>query len=455
MAPKTTKKSKESSSVHQYICVSMAISLKARKKERIAERNAITLYSQKKNDKFVVSHQRTTPELRCKLDSEIQPWPDLPPEILASEVVSRLSSFDRIRFRAVCKNWERLLPRPPHEDDNVKKLPWLLDCHWNDDGFLLDDPMVLVCELFDPSHHKQPYYHKKPYSVDQVIGQDIRSHNVPKIRASHHGWLLFSWQKHPAMESITSYFLFSPFTKQIITLPDLNHDIRSCCRAHIAAFSSDPCSPDCVFFVVRDYYCCTITISTCCPRDMSWTTQAFEGQPYCLQGVVFVRRFLCCLFDGHGALAAFNVAKRKWILVTTNSNLRLLPGSYHLFECKGQLFFANLYVDPILSDDYRGQCRLFRLSHSRRAWVTETSCLGNQALFLGRTSSFCISASGETTNKVYYHAIDGSLRFYSMEDGTNHALEGSPHAGWVAAKGWNERIWIQPPQLRTNLEFEG
>ncbi|KAG5551560.1 hypothetical protein RHGRI_009833 [Rhododendron griersonianum] len=424
----------------------MATSLKARKKECIAKRNAITLYSQKKNDKFVVSQQRTPPELQRELNSEIRPWPDLPTEILASEVVSRLSSFDRIRFRAVCKNWGRLLPPPLHED-NVDKLPWLLEYHWNDDGLLLDEPMMLVCKLFDPSHHKQPY------SVDQVIGQDIRSSIVPKIRASNHGWLLFSWLKNPAVESVTSYFLFSPFTKQIIALPDLEHDIRSCCPVHIAAFSSDPCSPDCVFFVVCEKYCCTITISTCRPRDMSWTTQAFEGHPYRIQGLVFAGGFLYCVFV-NGALAAFSVADREWSLLSTNSNLRSLPGSCHLFVCNGQLLLANLN-NPILRGDDNGQCRLFRFSRSRRDWVPETSCLGNQALFLGRTSSFCVSASGETTNKVYYHAIDGTLRFYSVEDGTNHALEGSPYAGWVAAKGWNERIWIQPPQLRTNLEFEG
>ncbi|KAG5549260.1 hypothetical protein RHGRI_014573 [Rhododendron griersonianum] len=61
------------------------------------------------------------------------------------------------------------------------------DYHWHDDGFLLDDPMVSVCKLFDPSHHKQPY------SVDQAIGQDIRRrNNVPKIHTSNHGWLLFT-----------------------------------------------------------------------------------------------------------------------------------------------------------------------------------------------------------------------------------------------------------------------
>ncbi|KAI8558067.1 hypothetical protein RHMOL_Rhmol04G0059600 [Rhododendron molle] len=196
-----------------------------------------------------------------------------------------------------------------------------------------------------------------------------------------------------------------------------------------------------------------VLIFTCRRRDMSWTTQAFEGHPYRIRGLVFAGGFLYCVFV-NGALAAFSVADREWSLLSTNSNLRSFPGSYHLFVCNGQLLFANLN-NPILRGDNNGQCRLFRFSSSRRDWVPETSCLGNQALFLGHTSSFCVSASGETTNKVYYHAIDGTLIFYSVEDGTNHALEGSPYAGWVAAKGWNERIWIQPPQLRTNLEFEG
>ncbi|KAI8558058.1 hypothetical protein RHMOL_Rhmol04G0059000 [Rhododendron molle] len=287
--------------------------LKARKKERIAKRNAITLYSQKKNDKFVVSHHRTLPELKRNLDSEIRPWSDLPPEILASEVIPRLSSFDQIHFRSVCKNWGRLLPPPPipiHEDDNVEKLPWLLNYHWNDDAFLLDEPMVLVCKLFDPSHHKLPY------SVDQVIGQDNRGRYVPKIRASNHDWLLFLRQKPPALESVTSYFLFSPFTKQIISLPDLNHGIQGDCRVHVAAFSSDPYSPDCVFFVVRDYYYCR-TISTCRPRDMSWTTQAFERQPYDLQGMVFAGGFLYCLFSVMGIL-------QHLVLPTANGVLFLL-----------------------------------------------------------------------------------------------------------------------------------
>ncbi|KAF7116812.1 hypothetical protein RHSIM_RhsimUnG0013000 [Rhododendron simsii] len=321
-----------------------------------------------------------------------------------NEFTSRVSWFP--------KNWGRLLPPPPipiHEDDNVEKLPWLLNYHWNDDGFLLDEPMVLVCKLFDPSHHKQPY------SVDQVIGQDNRGRY------------------------------------QIITLPDLNRGIQADCPVQVATFSSDPCSPDCVFFVVRDYYYWR-TISTCRPRDMSWTTQAFERQPYDLQGVVFAGGFLYCLFYGNGDLATFSVANREWSVICTNSNLRFLRGSYHLFVCNGQLLFANL-DNPILRGNDNGQCHLFRFSRSRRPWVTETSCRGNQALFLGCTSSSCVSASGETTNKVYYHAFDGTLRFYYMEDGTNRALEGSPYAGWVAAKGRNE--WIQPPQLRKNLEFEG
>ncbi|KAI8558601.1 hypothetical protein RHMOL_Rhmol04G0108300 [Rhododendron molle] len=51
------------------------------------------------------------------------------------------------------------------------------------DGYRLDDPLLLVCKLFDSSH-------RKPYSVDQVIGQDISTFLAPDILASKHVWLI-------------------------------------------------------------------------------------------------------------------------------------------------------------------------------------------------------------------------------------------------------------------------
>ncbi|KAE9456113.1 hypothetical protein C3L33_11986, partial [Rhododendron williamsianum] len=258
-------------------------------------------------------------------------------------------------------------------------------------------PWCWVCKLFDSSH-------SKPYSVDQVIGQDIRTFLAPDILASKHGWLILCWNKPSSTKFVMSYFLFSPLTKQIITLPDLDHSFSSLVdqsyrRTHIVTFStSNPCSPDRGFFVVLDYHPGAILISTCHARDMSWTTQAFEAQPAPVEAVVFAGGFLYCLFCDNGALAAFSVANRDWSLVTTSSNLGGLS--------------------------------------SGRAWVAKTSFLANQALFLDRTSSFSVSASGETSNKVYYYDQDGTLRFYSFDNGKNHALEGSPYAGWLAATGW-------------------
>ncbi|KAG5551896.1 hypothetical protein RHGRI_010118 [Rhododendron griersonianum] len=270
----------------------------ASRKERIAKRNARILYSQKKNDKFVVSRERIPAELeKRKLEGQIRPWSYLPSDILVPEVISRFSSFDEIRLRAVCRNWGKLLP-PIHGVENRTRpisddLPWLLDYHWNDDGYRLDDPLVLGLQ---------------------------------------------------AVRLITQQALFRGST--------------------------------------------------------------------------------------------FSVANRDWSLVTTSSNLGgLSSGRSHLFERDGQLFFAYLDGHTLTGLD-NGECRLFSFSQSRRAWVAKTSFLANQALFLDRTSSFSVSASGETSNKVYYYDQDGTLRFYSFDNGKNHALEGSPYAGWLAATGW-------------------
>ncbi|KAF7146140.1 hypothetical protein RHSIM_Rhsim04G0070500 [Rhododendron simsii] len=193
-----------------------------------------------------------------------------------------------IRLRAICKKWGKLTRWRIEEDQS----PMISRGYWTTTGMMkgtgFDYPMVLVCKLFDSSH-------RKPYSVDQVIGQ------------------------------------------------------------------------------------------------------AFEGQPDCIDAVVFSGGLLYCLFRNNGALAAFSVANRDWSLVT-----QILAGypreGLTCSNVTDRFLFA--YLDGhTLSGLDNGQCRLFSFSQSRRAWVAETSFLANQALFLDRTSSF--SASGETTNKVY------------------------------------------------------
>ncbi|GFZ02928.1 hypothetical protein Acr_15g0015360 [Actinidia rufa] len=107
---------------------------------------------------------------------------------------------------------------------------------------------------------------------------------------------------------------------------------------------------------------------------------------------------------------------------------------------------------------YTDQCRLYKFCWSRMAWGTEKS-LGNQALFIGR-SSFSVLASGATrneANKVYYRGKYGKVKSYSLEDGKSIDCEDSGYSGWLASvKRWPEAMWIEPPTKHfQNLTDEG
>ena len=123
-------------------------------------------------------------------------WSDLPQDI---PILERLHLVDRIRFRAVCKNW---LLAPVHYIQ-PDKLPWIMN-YW-----FSSDPTI--CSLSEPSR-------KLPYILKDERAWNLLSHAI--VCAFRFGWVLLA-KRVCKIVDVTFYYVYNPLTKEIISLPRL------------------------------------------------------------------------------------------------------------------------------------------------------------------------------------------------------------------------------------------
>ena len=347
-------------------------------------------------------------------------WSALPPEILQL-IVEKLYLVDRIRFRAVCKEWF-LASSNHHEVQPInKQLPWIMTFRFTRTDW--------VCVLFEP-FCRQPYIIEDERNITD--DDKIKTEIVEKYLStacgcrSRSGWVLFSSVGYVVLsptvrKSVYIYYLYNVLTGKVINVPYFPFRTST---SVLAAFSSDPTSTDCVIFVPEDFVGDQIRICTYSFRDKSWKTQAFscpDAENYSVEGVVYIERdgsFYC--FSKNGLLSSFNVAAEEWKPVTScltsyprpdwfEDLLYGRPSNRFFLEYGGSLIVAYMKFKSGY-DYYRPWvgCEVFRFDLTARVWMKMESLEGG-ALFLGtNTNRVCLGvpAAGENTktiaNRVYY-----------------------------------------------------
>lgn len=344
--------------------------------------------------------------VKKKDDSESGRWSDLPSDIL-NEIIRRLYFVDRIYFRATCTSW-----RLAHCDRSAGELPCLLTHNWSWDN---NGNMLSICKYHYPSVNRT---FKNKHIIETENWEDIFGASVC---ASKYGWLL--------LQKSEKTFLYNPFSREILKLPDMNVSFNR------STFSSDPTSPDCLFFCVQSSKSSnTITISTCQRNDLEWRTHTFDGFCRVIEDVVYSNKSLYCVFSG-GVMGSFSIESQDWNLLTDMEPITGISIRYRvqMVESDGQL----LLVCP------SSRLHIFEFDWWQKGWVPKNG-LGNRALFLG-CSSFAISTSENTADladKIYYHG--DVTRFYSLR--THKSYQCSNYYPGETSRG-PERIWIELPQL--------
>ncbi|KAL5835593.1 hypothetical protein ACOSQ3_015151 [Xanthoceras sorbifolium] len=172
------------------------------------------------------------------------------------------------------------LPWKDKSKDTEEFLPWGLRFYWdnqNSDG-------GGTCKLFDLSTETCYTVEKPTYGTERELVGAV-------ICASRCGWVLFSKlifvYNHSSHYRNKIFFLYSPFTNEIIEFPLLERD-----QSQEATFSSNPDSPDCT----------VIALST-------------RGINLCIKTCPLGGGFFYLLFK-NGKLGAFNIKQQEWKWLT-------------------------------------------------------------------------------------------------------------------------------------------
>ncbi|KAK9291550.1 hypothetical protein L1049_019498 [Liquidambar formosana] len=327
--------------------------------------------------------------------------------------MERLHWGDRICVSAVCKRW--FLPIDGIQ--RLDKLPWMMSYNHI---ITYDSKIYSVCKLADPSNKKNHFVE------DDVKGKRHRKIFVgAKACASKQGWVLFARKIN---ERQTYFFVFSPFTDEVIKLPVLEW------RYDKIAFSSTPISADCVFLALMvhsDY----ILISTCRPGDKKWKKFSFVSAIFSrnlpILDITYADGIFYFVFQ-KGVLGAFNMAQQDCSLLSDKRHWDICGDRTHFIASDGDLLLVV-------------RCVVRKFDWSQMDWIEQNS-LGNRVLFLG-PSSFSIPAVGEASEFADCIFFEGynRLKRYSLK---REAYESCETYRWIPNEGL-EKIWIElppPPQ---------
>ncbi|KAE8706768.1 hypothetical protein F3Y22_tig00110388pilonHSYRG00225 [Hibiscus syriacus] len=293
---------------------------------------------------------------RWKLEAHGPNWSDLPHDII-EHIISRLHWVDGFEQFA----------RPGH--------------------FLI---VKGECRLHDAL---SPEY----ITEESMRGKEFKFFIKARPCASSYGWVLF--------EEATSLFLYSPFTTEVIKMPEFG-------KSHIfelVTFSLNAASPKCVVFLLRTGWS-RIFVNLCSIGDYSWKSfefhNGFDEGNYAVDATYADGVFYSVFSQGQ--LGVFNVELEEWTIVVNQA----LPG-FSFWNAKLIASNADLLLASS-SDTFK----LLKLDFSIMRWVYESN-LNNQVLFIGCTS-FCAPAMAETsrlTNTIFTCCelhLRPLVRFYGL-----------------------------------------
>lgn len=244
------------------------------------------------------------------------------------------------------------------------------------------------------------------------------------FRSSKDGWVVVSGGFKD--ECI---FLINPFTGDLVEDPRM---LKGSYSYHGISFSSNPTSPDCLFFGINSSHNGVyVGVYTWQHGEDHWRKQDFvytEMTPFPVasNNPVFCRGKFYCL-GRRGNLGVFDIGRSKddprsaWEILdkpkAIHAEMELLDEDHegrefiYLVELEGErvsVFMRNAAVPP----------RVFKLDETKMAWI-EVEDIGGAALFLDRRASYAVaSPEGGHGNRIFFpmYSEDGrQAAFYDME----------------------------------------
>ncbi|XP_026452247.1 F-box/kelch-repeat protein At1g57790-like [Papaver somniferum] len=245
------------------------------------------------------------------------------------------------------------------------------------------------------------------------------------IRFSKDGWLLMS-------KGDRTLFFYSPFTREIIQLPDVPHEYNTHYIFCGISFSSLPTSSDCVVFGIAEWYR---------PNDEKkellidqqvmlliiekvndvWKPYKFHADNSrkllaCYNNPVFYKgNFYALAYNG--TLGVFNLEDSRDQINFDKSNWKVIPKTLtqfdgvnpsYLVECEGELLLV------IFERPFGKLVEIFKMDPCKMKWVKVKS-LGNYSLFISHTSSFSVIAPDSSiANKIYFSRLNKGLSIASQ-----------------------------------------
>ncbi|KAL6012073.1 hypothetical protein ACLOJK_002548 [Asimina triloba] len=170
------------------------------------------------------------------------------------------------------------------------------------------------------------------------LPRDILQEIALRLFQDHH--LLFPKAVgYSCIEATTLVFLFDPFTKEKIQLPDFEFGNF---RSYVSS-SSSPTSPGCIIFAVAYYYCKAMSFYIYHRGDISWTEQSINNEDdpvkVCFSNPVFYGGFFCIL--GHdGRLGVYHPEESTWTILTKPKPLRICCREMDA-ECKWKNYLVE------------------------------------------------------------------------------------------------------------------
>ncbi|XP_063937049.1 uncharacterized protein LOC135147729 isoform X2 [Daucus carota subsp. sativus] len=380
---------------------------------------------------------------------------------LLEEIRGRLRSpTDQARFRGVCKAWHDVRPVKM-----MKSIPWQVKL----DREIPKAADKLEFRVYDPSS-MSAFVHNI-FWADLGIPSPSSYKNIGASRKNN--WFFICISKPRLFFWTRRYFLFhTPYTRKTIKLPTLDYPSRFKFRR---TFSTDPESPNCVFFLSDTFDADKIVVITYCKSDTKWTAREFER----------VQEFVPCdcipiyfreifyLVSPFGQVASYNIVddEFKFESLLIDESFVLNYNSfriYQVFELNGELMLIYFGSKKKDNDSRPGKQCIRMYDWSNKVWIP-VSTLGDNAIFVGdQILSVAIVNTEETKNcgvlpnKIYrfydfgciiYSLEDGNLVEYTpmysnlLGDGCGDLPEFKYNCGitfWDATKAF---YWLEPPTV--------
>ncbi|KAL5972468.1 hypothetical protein ACLOJK_039272 [Asimina triloba] len=259
-----------------------------------------------------------------------------------------------------------------------------------------------------------------PRDILQEIALHLFRVDFIRLTSDHH--LLFPKAVgYSCIEATTLVFLFDPFTKEKIQLPDFEFGNF---LSYVSS-SSSPTSPGCIIFAVAYYYCKAMSFYIYHRGDISWTEQSIDNEDdpvkVCFSNPVFY------ILAHEGRLGVYHPEESTWTILTKRKPLRICCCEMDA-ECKirGELL-QNLYNANVRKVVIMGLAPLGCNPH----YLWEYNSKGG--LCVSEINDMVIAfnfAMREMVDELHRELPDAKITFCDVFEGAMDILQNCQHYGF-------------------------